>query len=140
MNLQVYTEEGVISPGQALLDIVPFDELMIVEAKISPSDIEQVRQGMPAQIILPALSMKKVKPLEGELMTVSRDSLKDQHSGMSYYLAQIKLLGDIDDALQGYRLYAGMNAEVMLLGEAITPIEYLLDPITSSFNRAFREH
>ena len=140
MNLQVFTEEGVISAGQPLLDIVPMNELMIIEAKILPADIDQVRQGMPAQIILPALSMKKVKPLDGELLTISHDSLKDDHSGMSYYLAQIRLLGDLEQALQGYQLYAGMHAEVMLLGESITPIEYLIDPIKSSFNRAFREH
>ncbi|WP_158161941.1 HlyD family type I secretion periplasmic adaptor subunit [Grimontia hollisae] len=139
LNLQVFSEEGVITPGQPLLDIVPSDESLVIEAKVDPSDIDQVRAGMKAQIRLTALSMRSVKPLEGELMTVSADRLVDEQSGLAYYLARVKLIDNINDILGGIELYPGMQAEVMLLTEPRTPIEYLLKPLTESLNRAFRE-
>lgn len=139
LNLQVFSEEGVITPGQPLLDIVPSDESLVIEAKVDPSDIDQVRAGMKAQIRLTALSMRSVRPLEGELMTVSADRLIDEQSGLAYYLARVKLIDNINDILGGIELYPGMQAEVMLLTEPRTPIEYLLKPLTESLNRAFRE-
>ncbi|WP_154124536.1 HlyD family type I secretion periplasmic adaptor subunit [Grimontia hollisae] len=139
LNLQVFSEEGVITPGQSLLDIVPSDESLVIEAKVDPSDIDQVRAGMKAQIRLTALSMRSVRPLEGELMTVSADRLVDEQSGLAYYLARVKLIDNINDILGGIELYPGMQAEVMLLTEPRTPIEYLLKPLTESLNRAFRE-
>ncbi|USH02752.1 HlyD family type I secretion periplasmic adaptor subunit [Grimontia kaedaensis] len=139
LNLQVFSEEGVITPGQPLLDIVPSNEGLVIEAKVDPSDIDQVRSGMKAQIRLTALSMRSVKPLDGELLTVSADRLVDEQSGLAYYLARVKLIDNVSDILEGIELYPGMQAEVMLLTEPRTPIEYLLKPLTESFNRAFRE-
>ncbi|KKD58266.1 membrane-fusion protein [Grimontia sp. AD028] len=139
LNLQVFSEEGVITPGQPLLDIVPSNEGLVIEAKVDPSDIDQVRSGMKAQIRLTALSMRSVKPLDGELITVSADRLVDEQSGLAYYLARVKLIDNVSDILEGIELYPGMQAEVMLLTEPRTPIEYLLKPLTESFNRAFRE-
>ncbi|WP_325891531.1 HlyD family type I secretion periplasmic adaptor subunit [Grimontia sp. NTOU-MAR1] len=139
LNLQVFSEEGVITPGQPLLDIVPSNEGLVIEAKVDPSDIDQVRSGMKAQIRLTALSMRSVKPLDGELLTVSADRLIDEQSGLAYYLARVRLIDNVSDILEGIELYPGMQAEVMLLTEPRTPIEYLMKPITESFNRAFRE-
>ncbi|MBE1276298.1 HlyD family type I secretion periplasmic adaptor subunit [Enterovibrio baiacu] len=139
LNLQVFSEEGVISPGQELLDIVPNNERMVIEARVDPSDIDQVSAGMKAQIRLTALSMRSVKPLNGELLTVSADRLVDEQSGLAYYLARVELVDDVQEMLNGIVLYPGMQAEVMLLTEPRTPLNYLTKPLTESFNRAFRE-
>ncbi|MCC4799497.1 membrane-fusion protein [Enterovibrio norvegicus] len=139
LNLQVFSEEGVISPGQELLDIVPNNERMVIEARVDPSDIDQVSAGMKAQIRLTALSMRSVKPLNGELLTVSADRLVDEQSGLAYYLARVELVDDVQEMLNGIALYPGMQAEVMLLTEPRTPFNYLMKPLTESFNRAFRE-
>lgn len=139
LNLQVFSEEGVIGPGQALLDLVPNDESLVIEARVDPSDIDQVNAGMKAQIRLTALSMRNVRPIDGELLTVSADRLVDEQSGLAYYLARVKLLDNVADLMNGVELYPGMQAEVMLLTEPRTPIEYLLKPLSESFNRAFRE-
>ncbi|KXF80020.1 HlyD family type I secretion periplasmic adaptor subunit [Enterovibrio coralii] len=139
LNLQVYSEEGVITPGQPLLDIVPVDEKMVIEARVNPADIDQVGNGMKAQIRLTALSMRAVKPLNGELLTVSADRLVDEQSGEAYYLARVQLTDKVSEVLDGVDLYPGMQAEVMLLTEPRTPIEYLTKPLTESLNRAFRE-
>lgn len=139
LNLQVFSEEGVISPGQPLLDIVPTNENLVIEARVDPSDIDQVSAGMKAQIRLTALSMRNLKPLNGELLTVSADRLVDEQSGVAYYLARVQLQDNVASILNGIELYPGMQAEVMLLTEPRTPIEYLLKPLTQSFNRAFRE-
>ncbi|MDD1792072.1 HlyD family type I secretion periplasmic adaptor subunit [Enterovibrio makurazakiensis] len=139
LNLQVFSEEGVISPGQPLLDIVPNNESLVIEARVDPSDIDQVRSGMKAQIRLTALSMRSIKPLDGELLTISADRLVDEQSGLAYYLARVELINSATDLLNGIVLYPGMQAEVMLLTEPRTPIEYLAKPLTESLNRAFRE-
>ncbi|PML78464.1 HlyD family type I secretion periplasmic adaptor subunit [Enterovibrio norvegicus] len=139
LNLQVFSEEGVISPGQELLDIVPNNERMVIEARVDPSDIDQVSAGMKAQIRLTALSMRSVKPLNGELLTVSADRLVDEQSGLAYYLARVELVDNVQEMLNGIVLYPGMQAEVMLLTEPRTPLNYLTKPLTESFNRAFRE-
>ncbi len=139
LNLQVFSEEGVISPGQELLDIVPNNERMVIEARVDPSDIDQVSAGMKAQIRLTALSMRSVKPLNGELLTVSADRLVDEQSGLAYYLARVELVDNVQEMLNGIVLYPGMQAEVMLLTEPRTPLNYLIKPLTESFNRAFRE-
>lgn len=139
INLKVFSEDGVIAPGQPLLDIVPINDRMLVEARVNPSDIDQVTQGMKAQIRLTALNMRNLKPIHGEILTVSADRLIDDKSGEAYYLARVQFTDDVKKALNGATLYPGMQAEVLLLTEPRTPIEYLTKPLTESLNRAFRE-
>ena len=139
LNLQVFSQDGVINPGETLLDVVPHDEKMLIEARVSPSDIDNIHQGMPAHIRLTALNTRTARPLEGELLTISADVLIDQQSQQGYYLARVEIKDDIEEALSGVPLYPGMQAEVMLLTEPRTPLQYLLKPLSESFNRAFRE-
>ncbi len=139
LNLKVFSEDGVISPGQTLLDIVPIDERMLVEARVDPSDIDQITQGMKAQIRLTALNMRSIKPINGEILTISADRIIDEQTGDSYYLARVAFTDDMQKALNGIKLYPGMQAEVLLLTGSRTPLEYLTKPLTESLNRAFRE-
>lgn len=139
LNLKVFSKDGVIAPGQPLLDIVPADEKMLVEAKVNPSDIDQITQGMKTKVRLTALNMRTIKPINGELLTVSADRLIDEISGNYYYLARVQLTDDLKTALNGISLYPGMQAEVLLITEPRTPLEYLIKPLAESLNRAFRE-
>lgn len=139
LNLKVFSKDGVISPGQTLLDIVPIGEQMLIEARVAPSDIDQVAQGMKAQIRLTALNMRNIKPIKGEILTISADRLIDEQTGEAYYLARVEFTEDIQKNRKEITLYPGMQAEVLLLTEARTPLEYLTKPLTESLNRAFRE-
>ena len=137
--LKVHTQGGVIAPGQALLDIVPGDDLLIIEARIDPKDIDVVSWGLLARVRFTAFSQRNAIPMDGRVLSVSADNLIDERTGESYYLARIKLDKDPADVMDGVRLYPGMQAEVMIVTGSRTALEYFLSPITQSMNRALRE-
>ncbi|EPS3401744.1 HlyD family type I secretion periplasmic adaptor subunit [Vibrio vulnificus] len=135
VNMKVFTEQGVIRSGETLLELVPDDDSLIVEARVSPQDIDLISPGLDARVRLTALNARIQEPLNGKVLTVSADKLSEQNKE-DYYLARIALN---DQDAQQHQLTAGMNAEVLILSQPRTPISYLLKPITESFNRAFRE-
>jgi HlyD family type I secretion membrane fusion protein len=136
VNLQVHTIGGVISPGQDLMDIVPVGGRLIVEARVDPNDIDVIKTGLKAQVRLTAFNQRQIQPIEGRVITVSADHIKDERTGIDYFLARVELTEEIDE---GIELYPGMQAEVMIVTGARTTLDYLARPITQSLNRAFRE-
>jgi len=140
VNLQVHTPGGVIAPGAPLLDIVPSDDPLVIEARIDPGDIDVVRPGLDAQVRITAFSQRNMTPIPGIVTYVSADRLDDERTGIGYYVARIKLAEkDIAEALLGAELQPGMQAEVMIATGARTALEAIISPLSSSFNRAFRE-
>lgn len=140
VGMQVHTVGGVVAPGQALLDVVPKGDRLIVEAFVDPNDIDVVEVGLEAQVRLTALTQRNLAPLAGHVTTVSADRLTDQRTGASYFLARVELDDDPAEKLDGERLYPGMQAEVMIVTGARTTLDYLSRPLVDSFNRAFREN
>ncbi|MGY0617086.1 HlyD family type I secretion periplasmic adaptor subunit [Vibrio sp. FJH11] len=135
VNMQVFTEKGVIGSGQTLLELVPQDDKLLVEAKVNPQDIDLVSVGQQARIRLTAFNARSLAPLDGTVLTISADKLSDENQE-DFYLARIAIS---DEDTTRYRLTSGMNAEVLILSEPRTPLSYLLKPLTESMNRAFRE-
>jgi len=140
VGLKVHTVGGVVAPGEPLLDIVPKEEQLIIEAFVDPNDIDIVESGLTAQVRLTAFSQRHMVPVEGEVITVSADRLTDERTGRDYFLARVKLLEDPSEILEGAVLYPGMQAEVMIVTGARTTFDYIIRPITQSMNRAFREN
>jgi HlyD family type I secretion membrane fusion protein len=138
-NLQAHTRGGVIKSGMPLLEILPSDEKLIIEANINPVDIDVVHPGLKALVNLSAFSGRNSKPLKGLVTFVSADRFVNNRTGLAHYLALIELKNNPGETLQGIKLYPGMPAEVMIVTGARTALEYLLQPISLSFNRAFRE-
>ena len=91
MGLNVHTETGVIAPGQRLLDIVPEDDTLVIEAQVSPNDIDVVYAGLPSQVRLTAFKQRNTPLLAGKLTRVSADSFTDERSGASYFLARVTI-------------------------------------------------
>jgi HlyD family type I secretion membrane fusion protein len=139
VGLKIATTGGVIAAGEAIMDIVPADDRLIVEAKVSPQDIDIVRAGLSAQVRFTALSQRNSVPVEGDVISVSADRLADQFTPEGYYLARVALAPDILKALGGVKLQPGMQAEVMIVTGANTALGYFMKPVANSFNRAFRE-
>lgn len=138
VNLQVNTTGGVISPGQPLMDIVPRQESLRVEARVSPGDIDVVHAGLPAQVRISAFHIAENPILDGRVRTVSADALTDERTGATFYIAQVEL-DDLSPLPEGAELMPGMPAEVMVVTGEQTPLEYLLEPIRISIRRAMRE-
>jgi HlyD family type I secretion membrane fusion protein len=139
VELKLHTVGGVIRPGEPLLDIVPNSDELVVEARIRPVDIDAVAIGQPAQVALTAYKQRTTPRLDGTLVKVSADALADPERRISYYAADIRIDPSELAKLEGVQLYPGMPAEVMIVTGERTLLQYLLQPLTDSFNRAFRE-
>jgi HlyD family type I secretion membrane fusion protein len=138
VGLKVHTIGGVIGAGQALLDIVPSNDKLVVWASIDPQDIDEVKAGYRATIWLWALNRRHQASIEGRLQTVSADRLVDAKSGQPYYLARVELDTDTKDAQQVV-IQPGMSADVMVRTGARTFWQYISAPLSQVMRRAFRE-
>jgi HlyD family type I secretion membrane fusion protein len=138
VGLQVHTVGGVVGPAEPLVHIVPADEKLIIEAQVDPIDIDVVRTGLTARVDLTPFNSRHSASLTGTVASVSADSLVEENSGRSYYLARIEL-DPQDPAMQNVALRPGMPAQVMIITGKHTIMHYLIKPITQSFNVAFRE-
>jgi HlyD family type I secretion membrane fusion protein len=141
VSLHVHTTGGVVGPGAPLLDIVPKDDPLVIEAQIDPGDIDVVRVGLPAQVRISAFSQRNMTPVPGTVSYVSADRFTDERTGMGYYIARIVMTeADIAASLSGAELQPGMQAEVMITTGERTALEAIVSPLSNSFNRAFREN
>jgi len=137
-NIRMRTAGSAIAAGEAILDIVPEREPLIVEAKVDPRDIDAVRVGASTRVRLTAFNSRLLPPLQANVTYVAPDQLIDEKTGAAYFVVR----AEIDqESLRNYKvtLHAGMNAEVMIVNGARRAIDYLFSPFTDSFNRAFRE-
>lgn len=139
VGLKVHTVGGVIKAGDELLSIVAKRERLVIEARVSPIDIDIVRPGLEAQVRLTPFSARMLAPLSGAVNSISADRLKDEITGQEYYLARIALAGRNGDQLGGVTLMPGMPVEVAILTGSRSVMDYLLAPVVKSFNRAFLE-
>jgi len=139
VGLQVHTVGGILAPGESVLDIVPANERLIVEARVSPDDIDVVQPGRDAHIRFTAFSSTSHIPLDAKVVNVSADRLIDERTGEVYYSAIMSITDASKASLEGETLYPGMQAEVMIVTGARTPLDYLVAPLMERINRAFRE-
>ncbi|WP_045492742.1 HlyD family type I secretion periplasmic adaptor subunit [Vibrio hyugaensis] len=140
VGLNVVGEHAIIAPGNTLMEIVPQEDELIVEALVKPEDIEVLHIGQTTQVRLTAFSFRKTPPIEGELIHISADRISDQATGSSAYLARVSLdssmLAELGESVS---LYPGMPAEVMILIDEQTPLDYLLNPLAVASYKAMRE-
>lgn len=138
-NIQIRTPGGVISPAEPIMDIIPEDEPLVIEARINRQDIDSVQVGSKAQIRLTAYSQRRLAPLNGEVSYVAADQTVDEQRDASYYIVRAAIdpaeLAKHDDI----NLRPGMPANILVLKTPRKAIDYLIDPITQSMEKAFRE-
>jgi HlyD family secretion protein len=139
VNAQVRTVGGAISAGAPLMDIVPEDEPLIIEAHVAPSDIDTIRVGSPVRVRLTAYNQRSHAPLEGKLTYVAADHTLDERTNQTYFVVRAEVLPESLAAANGVKLYPGMPADVLIINKPRLAIDYLLSPITDSFNAAFHE-
>lgn len=139
VDLKAHTVGGVIRPGGEIMDIIPEHEKLILEARVSPVDIDKVRSGQQARIQLTAFDQAKIPEAIGKVISISADSLKDERSGKLYYLARLQLSAQQPQPVQKLSLVPGMPATVFLETGARSPLSYLLEPIASRLPRVFAD-
>lgn len=140
IDLRFKTTGGVIRPGENVVDIVPTADSLVIDARVSPKDIDQVRPGLVASVVFPAYRQRTLPRLDGEVTQVSPDSLLDERTGERYYAARIEV--DREHLLTlapRIELQPGMMAEAFIATGDRTMLGYLLGPFFDSLRRSFRE-
>lgn len=139
VGLAVFSVGGVIQRGEKILDIVPDDEALTVEAQIAVEDISDVHPGMRAEVHLTAYKQRIVPMIHGIVTNVSADRLTDPKNGSPYFVVQIRLDKAELAALPQIKLYPGMPAIVQIPTTPRTAFDYLVGPLVLSFDKSFRQ-
>jgi HlyD family secretion protein len=145
VGLNIFTVGGVISAGQKLMDIVPDKAALVIEARISPEDIDDLRAGQHAQIRFASLHERDLPIMTGELTRLSADSFLDDKTALSYYTAEITVPARELDEIRKVRgrdfaLRAGMPVQTLIPLRKRTALQYAFEPLIQSFWLSFREH
>jgi membrane fusion protein, type I secretion system len=139
-SLAVTTRGSVIRSGEILMEIVPSDETLLIDAKIAPVDVDNVRPGLETEVRFSAFKARLSKLVLGEVLSISTDVVTTKDSSEApYYLARIKVPDEnlTDEIREG--LTAGMPADVVILTGERTVLQYMLDPLSEAIFKSLRE-
>ncbi|MUK38706.1 HlyD family type I secretion periplasmic adaptor subunit [Aliivibrio fischeri] len=139
VGLNFHSIGGVVNPGDIIMEIVPNNEELIVQAVVNPKDIDVVQQGQTAKVRLSAYNIRKTPPVTGTVIYVAADRLNQPNEKESGYLVKIQLLQEDIVKLKNVDLYPGMPTDVLILLEKRTLWDYLTAPLFNSYYKAFRE-
>jgi HlyD family secretion protein len=140
MNIKYHTIGAVVPAGGEMMNIVPQNEELIIEAKVKPTDIDNIAIGMKTKIQLTAYAGKKVPKLNGEIINISADIVTIEQTKESYFIARVSInKKDIEKLKTKVVLYPGMPAQVFIMTGARSLVSYLFTPISDSTYKAFRE-
>jgi HlyD family secretion protein len=129
----------VISPGQPVMLIVPSADVLMVEAKLRPRDIDQVRVGQPALLRFTALNQRTTPELAGTVGVVAPDVTQDPKSGANYYSVRIEVPATEFTRLDGQKIVPGMPVEAFFQTAPRTVMSFLVKPLQDQAMKAFRE-
>lgn len=139
-ELAVHTVGGVVQPAETIMQIVPDADTLVIEARIAPTNVDEVAIGQEARIVLSAFDYKTTPQLHGSVTFVSAEASRDETAGITYYVVRVALkAGEIDRLPEGLVLLPGMPAEIYIATGGQTVVDYLMKPLTQQIRRAWRE-
>jgi len=136
---RVFTAGAVVGPREVLMEIVPEDKTLIIEARIKPEDINHVHQGSEAEVRLTAYKQRTTPLVAGTVNYVSADRMVDTQSGAPYYVVHVDIAARALEEAGNLRMQAGMPAEVYIRTDSRTAFDYLVAPVTAYLRRGMRE-
>ena len=137
-QLSAHTIGGVVNPGEEIMLIVPENDTLVVEAQISPAQIDRVHADQEAVLRFTSFGSRETPEYIGAVKTVSPDLITDQRTGMSYYKARIEMPQQALDEL-GAKFVPGMPVEVFIVTGDRTVLSYLTKPLADQIMHTFRE-
>jgi HlyD family type I secretion membrane fusion protein len=137
--LTVFSVGGVIQRGEKILDIVPDQDSLTIEAQIAVEDISDIKPNMRAEVHLTAYKQRIVPIIHGDVVQISADRLTDPKTNNPYYIAFVRVDEGELAAMPNIKLYPGMPATVMIPTIQRTAFDYIVGPLIMSFNHAFRQ-
>lgn len=138
-ELVVHTIGGVIGAGETIMQIVPINDRLVVEARIQPADIDQMHIGQQAVLRFSAFNQRTTPEIAGQVKTVAADLVHNPQTGESWYTARIQIEHEELSKLGNLSLLAGMPVEVYIKTSERTALSYLVKPLADQIKRAMRE-
>jgi HlyD family secretion protein len=138
-QLSVHTVGGVVSPADPVMLIVPEADLLTVEAKISPQDIDQLYVGQAASLRFSAFNQRTTPEIQGAISRISADVTSDQRTGQNFYTARVSITPEELARLGSVKLLPGMPAEIFAKTYDRSVLSYFAKPLSDQIVRAFRE-
>ena len=140
VNLNFKTIGGVVEKGRPILEIVPSNDALVIEARTTPLDVKAVHNGLNAQIHFTAYSSRSTPRVPGTVQSVSADRLLDSNTNQPYYLVKVTVDREAMSRLApNVKLIPGMPADVLIITEHRTMFDYLFQPFLETFRRSFHE-
>lgn len=143
VGLTTHTIGGVLRPGDRVMDIVPDNQPLVVEAQVDPRDADDLRLGLDAEVKITAFSGRNLPIVHGQVTRVSGDRFTDEHTGRGYFIARVEVPPSEVDELEASgvdrQLRAGLPAEIVVPTAKRTALQYLTEPLNQALWRSFRE-
>jgi HlyD family secretion protein len=145
VGLTTFTVGGVVSPGQVLMEVVPGDKALVIQAMINPNDADDLKIGQSTQIRFTALHDRSLPILRGVLTKISADSFTDEKSGQQFFRAEISVPEEEMTKIRKVRgprtgIGPGLPVEVVVPLRKRNALQYLTEPLFQTFWKTGREH
>jgi HlyD family secretion protein len=143
--MTIFTVGGVVAPGQTLMEIVPTRAELIIKARVSPNDADDLIPGQETEVRIPAFHQRNMPIIHGRLTEVSADSFVDQKTGQRYFTAEVtvppaEMTKILKSRGEEGGLKPGLPVEVIVPLKKRTALQYLFEPLQQTFWQSFREH
>ncbi|MET0545098.1 MAG: HlyD family type I secretion periplasmic adaptor subunit [Caulobacterales bacterium] len=145
VGLRIFTVGGVIRPGDPIMDIVPNEHPLVIEARVRPEDADDVHHGMKTEIRFSALKGRNLPVIHGYVERISADRFDDQRTGQGYFIAEVTVpKAELDRVAKArgektLNLTAGLPAETIIPLQKRTALQFLLDPLNQALWNSFRQ-
>jgi S-layer protein transport system membrane fusion protein len=142
-QLKVFTIGGIIRPGDPILDIVPSSDTLVVRAKVLPIDVDRILTGEKVEIRVPQFMKFELRPIEGVVRSISRDSIADAPTaagpGPSYFAVEVAVdRASIPEEIRE-RMISGMTVDTVIRTQQRTVLSYLVAPLRNRIAKSLRE-
>jgi HlyD family secretion protein len=144
VGLSIFTVGGVVAPGQKLMDVVPENAPLVIEARVKPDDADDLKVGQSTEIRIPAFRDRRLPLLSGTVSRISADALTDEKTGASFFKIEVEVPASQLSVIRQFRgaeagLKPGLPVEVVVPLRKRSALDYLLDPLREMFWRSFRQ-
>ncbi|HVZ03944.1 HlyD family type I secretion periplasmic adaptor subunit [Hyphomicrobium sp.] len=149
VKLNQHTRGGVVAAGSTILELLPVNDELIIEGRISPNQVVHVKEGQPATVRLSALNQRVTPMIDGHVSYLSADTISDRPSMMTEtpetidrgsFIVRVKLdKSDVLAKIPDFKPTPGMPADLYIRTGKRTFFDYIMEPVMDSFSRAFRE-
>jgi len=138
-DVSIFTEGGVVTPGFKLMDILPTDEPLLIEAEVPVDAIDSVRPGLPVEVMVAAFNQNTTPRIPAEVVHVSPDRIVDERSGHVFYRMRARTTAEGDHLIRQLNVRPGMPVEIYVRTGERTLLNYLFRPLRDSLRMSMTE-